>query len=370
MNIDDAWAMFNDSYDINNYIEKTEEYNDSVEETNIIEKKLIIPEPTDIHISTKTKIFYLNSSIDLYTMFWNIPIINYYDSCKGFIRKQMKVTCNNEEENNYYNEKLNEVDRSKYLVLENVITNVNKVNARGNKRYKVIRKISIGSSTKNHQTLKIKKTGAFYNCIALLMRVQYNDEWKEVHIKLFNTGKIEIPGIQDDELLNISLPIFREMISKILNKELKYKKDKTKTVLINSNFNCGYLIDRNKLCSILKKKYNMISMFDSCSYPGIQSKFYYNKSKKIQDGICSCEKSCDKRTRTSESCSEISFMIFRTGSVLIVGNCNEKMLYEIYDFIKNILIREYEEINQGINNEEDKKVKKINKHKSIYIFKD
>jgi hypothetical protein len=34
-------------------------------------------------------------------------------------------------------------------------------------------------------------------------------------------------------------------------------------------------------------------------------------------------------------------MIFRTGSVLIVGKCNEDVLHEIYDFIKTMLETEY-----------------------------
>jgi hypothetical protein len=38
---------------------------------------------------------------------------------------------------------------------------------------------------------------------------------------------------------------------------------------------------------------------------------------------------------------EISFMIFRTGSVLIVGKCNEDVLHEIYEFIRTMLETEY-----------------------------
>jgi hypothetical protein len=38
---------------------------------------------------------------------------------------------------------------------------------------------------------------------------------------------------------------------------------------------------------------------------------------------------------------EISFMIFRTGSVLIVGKCNEDVLLEIYGFIRTMLETEY-----------------------------
>ena len=37
-------------------------------------------------------------------------------------------------------------------------------------------------------------------------------------------------------------------------------------------------------------------------------------------------------------------MIFRTGSCLIVGNCTEKILRFVFEFIKNILQNEYEKI--------------------------
>jgi hypothetical protein len=43
---------------------------------------------------------------------------------------------------------------------------------------------------------------------------------------------------------------------------------------------------------------------------------------------------------------EVSFMIFRTGSILIVGMCNENVLYIIYEFIKKMLINEFYHINQ------------------------
>jgi hypothetical protein len=41
-------------------------------------------------------------------------------------------------------------------------------------------------------------------------------------------------------------------------------------------------------------------------------------------------------------------MIFRTGSVLIVGKCDENVLINIYEFIKNILITEFKNICQNI----------------------
>jgi hypothetical protein len=42
--------------------------------------------------------------------------------------------------------------------------------------------------------------------------------------------------------------------------------------------------------------------------------------------------------------TEVSFMIFRTGSCLIVGNCTERILKFVYEFIKTMLSTEYTNI--------------------------
>jgi deoxyribodipyrimidine photolyase len=56
-------------------------------------------------------------------------------------------------------------------------------------------------------------------------------------------------------------------------------------------------------------------------------------------------------------------MIFRTGSVLIVGKCEDDELYRIYEFLKNIFTREfyqiYETNYEGLKKKSKKKMKKI-----------
>ena len=47
---------------------------------------------------------------------------------------------------------------------------------------------------------------------------------------------------------------------------------------------------------------------------------------------------------TNAESKYISFMIFRTGSVLIVGKCNEEILTNTYNFIVNILETEQNKI--------------------------
>ena len=63
-------------------------------------------------------------------------------------------------------------------------------------------------------------------------------------------------------------------------------------------------------------------------------------------------------------------MIFRTGSVLIVGKCNDLTLNNIYLFIKNLLEKEYLNIKSQMppSNCNLSKIKKIRK-KTITLYK-
>ena len=58
-------------------------------------------------------------------------------------------------------------------------------------------------------------------------------------------------------------------------------------------------------------------------------------------------------------------MIFRTGSVLIVGNCNENILDIIYNYLKVVINNEYNDIFIKINNDEKKKSNKKIRKKTI-----
>ena len=55
--------------------------------------------------------------------------------------------------------------------------------------------------------------------------------------------------------------------------------------------------------------------------------------------------------------TEVSFMIFRTGSVLIVGMCDENVLQDIYTFLKALLKAEFKYICQKIINDDNFNVK-------------
>ncbi len=334
--------------------------NINIANNSVMDNKKEIPKSSELYISTKTKISYLSIPINLHEIFWKIPLIDYNIPKVGIIKKQMKFNFTNKEDINIVEKKL---EKLKY-VEQNIITQI--MNPEGRIKFKDIRKISIGLCKKDIVSYRTKKKSAFYNCFVLIMRLLYNDIFREIHIKVFNTGKLEIPGIQNDELLIIVLDNLIKILKPFVNEgDIHYLKEKTETVLINSNFNCGYYINREKLFDILKYKYKINSSFDPCSYPGIQCEFYYDIEKDNNTGR---QINNIDITNNSDNIFKISFMIFRTGSVLIVGKCDEHILYNIYNFIKKILEDEYLDIvTNNIDTESVVKKKKQVRKKIIYV---
>ena len=294
------------------------------------------PKATNIYISTKTKIAYLNRQIDLKHVFWQVPVIPYATPANGVIKKQMKFNSTACEELAYIETRLKD---EKYFE-EYVITHID--NPAGRIKFKDIRKVSIGVSKKDLMSYRCKKKSAFYNCFVLILRTKVVDSYKEFHVKVFNTGKLEIPGVQSEPLFEQILTQVLETLQPYVPEPLDYKPNSTETVLINSNFNCGFFINRETLYEILKFKYNIQSIYDPCSYPGIQCKFYYNPDVGIQNG----SQISEENKHLYANVMEVSFMIFRTGSVLIVGRCDENVLLVIYEFLKIILNNEFKNICQ------------------------
>ena len=345
--IENEWLHFLENKDNNNFTNANN--NNFTNDINNIHDKIpnsnttlqkVIPEKnfqkncSYIYISTKTKILFLNTSINIFETFWILPITDYNEQKIGIVKKQIKLSFDVKEDYINMLPKLESISN----VHNKIITHIDAGN-----RFKHVRKISIGLCKKDLLYARNKEKSAFYNCFVLSLRVNINNSFKEMHIKIFNTGKIEIPGIQNDEQLNIIINNLLAILNKYVDPNITCNYKNTEDVLINSNFNCGFYINREILYSILRNKYNINAIYDPCSYPGIRCIYYCNANS-----------------------TKISYMIFRTGSILIVGKCNEETLNIVYEYIKNILSCEYENIfNEGSKVKElhSKKMKK----KFVYI---
>ena len=143
-------------------------------------------------------------------------------------------------------------------------------------------------------------------------------------------------------------------------------------VLINSNFHCGYVIDRDEFFNIIRNKYGIESSYNSSSYQGVKCKFYFHNEfgfdPELQTGrILEKDAMKMKELAKSNKYTKIAFMIFRTGSCIIVGNCSQPILYFIYDFIVKLLKTEYHHI-AAVDEDEIDPVKPAKKsYKKFYI---
>lgn len=357
MNIDDEWSNFLKGSDT--------DVTSKIELSNYDDGSTDMPKCDELYISTKTKVLFLNKCMDIHSIFWNIPITEYWRPNPGVVKKQMKIVSNTPEEYNLYVEKLANIP----YYTEHVIRQINNPNARRNK-FKDERKITIGMSKKDIMNCRGKVKNAFYNCFAMILRFIHSGVFHEIHVKIFNTGKMEIPGVLNANLLNTVKRMILETINPLLPEgENEYHfidNAKEDSVLINSNFNCGFYINREKLYSILRSpKYNIETAYDPCSYPGVKCKFYFNHEygfdTSLQKGDICKE---DRQQKMSElginkKYTDVSFMIFRTGSCLIVGNCTEEILQYIFTFVKTILQNEYD----AIQTYSDEQIIKEKKHK-------
>lgn len=329
MDLNDEWESF-----LNN--------DEPVLETIKVEPNQTLDNPisTNIYISTKTIIAYLSSTIELKDIFWHLPVIEYHSPNTGILKKEMKFNNTRPEEVEEIDKQLEKYEYKNVTIIQHI----------ENARYKDIRKVSIGLSKRDLLAYRIKKKSAFYNCIVLIIRIQMNNVYKEFHVKVFNTGRLEIPGIQNNDQIYSIIDILLSHINSIIESPIFYKIGSEEIVLINSNFNCGYYINRENLYNILRHTYKISSIYDSCSYPGIQCKIYYD-----EDEILLTPKN---------NKNVVSFMIFRTGSILIVGKCNEIILTKIYKFISEIMSNEYSNVVdlKSVHIKKEVQIKKFRKY--------
>ena len=335
--IDSEWQQFCDEENKETQWTKQPQTTKGVNsDINNDKEKNDIPISNALYISTQTIISFLNTPVDLNNIFWQLPIIPYHLPTEGIIKKQIKFNTQTPEELNHILAQKQKYD----YVDEYIITHVD--NPTGRIKFKDVRKISVGISKKDITSYRCKRKSAFYNCVVLIIRMLDEAIYKEIHIKIFNTGKLEIPGIKNERILHKVYAMLVGILTPFIKQPIKlaFMKEKTQVVLINSNFKCGYYLKREVLNDIFKKKYNntIRSIYDPCTYPGIQCEIYYNQSKEEQ-GIVHNLNVADIKTKPH--ISKVSFMVFRTGSVLIVGKCSETILQHIYEFLRTIFTNEH-----------------------------
>jgi TATA-box binding protein (TBP) (component of TFIID and TFIIIB) len=179
---------------------------------------------------------------------------------------------------------------------------------------------------------KKSKKKIFYNQATI--HVIHDD--KIMNVKLFNNGKIQITGLKG---INQSTVLVEKLINylqdlSVLDYETKLVS--SELVLINSDFDIGYEIERETLHNEIIE-YGIYSSYEPCIYPGVNIKYFMNKNN--FDGICCCENICNGKGKANGDgdCKKVTIAVFKSGKIIITGGQSTSQLETAYRFIKNFI---------------------------------
>ena len=186
----------------------------------------------------------------------------------------------------------------------------------------------------------------FFNQSTVVVRKAMNPEhtiFKEVNIKLFGNGGIQMTGIPAEEFAKETLMWILDELYKIKAHIFAEKPSlqKFKVQLINSDYQVAYPINRTALHNILSRTYGLFSTFESTIYQGVNTKYYFNVKHPDPDrpGICLCTQRCKGQGSGDGSgeCKRITMSVFQTGKIIITGGRYLYQLEEAYNFLNHVL---------------------------------
>lgn len=341
--VDNEWASFLNTKSLSTSIEKPIINNVNIETQDI-------PKTLPLKISNKSYLNYLNHELDIQKLFWNLPVINFNNLTEGIISLQARIKCETSDQQKEYMENLNKTVRTnKYVAVKCAIKMNSDISY--NKKYKEVNYVINGLT--NNILLGNYPAKLFSNCIILYIRIKHNDtnEYHEYHIKIVNTGKFKITGITDESIIPVIIDKLLTQINTVMNYDklsnsyIRFVK--RELIHINSNTNCGYKLDKFKLRDIFNNTYNIQAKMQP-NYPGII-----------------CEYNIEHYNR-------IKFIVFQTGSILIIGGTNKnidnELVVQVYDMLCDIFIKEYNNIHCESIDDSHKTTQQY-KHKNYYPLK-
>jgi Transcription factor TFIID (or TATA-binding protein, TBP) len=190
---------------------------------------------------------------------------------------------------------------------------------------------------------RVKKT--FFNQSSLVVRLSIGDHlWKEVNIKLFSNGGVQMTGVPDDKTGRAAIEWLASHVETSYEGVFPTKRaiHRYETQLVNSDYSISVPIRREKLHKILVETYGLFSTFESTIYQGVNTKFYYNKARTTgPPGICLCPNPCEG-TGNGEAigdCKRITISPFQTGRIIITGARSLEQIEEAYRFMNEIFVK-------------------------------
>ena len=211
----------------------------------------------------------------------------------------------------------------------------------------------VGYSTRDVLTKRKVTEKTFFNQATLVIRKALPESrgkgWKEVNIKMFANGGIQMTGVPTE---GFSQDVIQFVIREIKEKDPEVfigtaEMTKFRIQFINSDYSINRQIYQDKLHKVLSNVYNLFSSHESTIYQGVNTKYYYNKKgNPLRPGICECKSACSGQGNGSGDgeCKRITISPFSSGKIIITGAREMDQINEAYEFFNEILKTHQNEI--------------------------
>lgn len=202
----------------------------------------------------------------------------------------------------------------------------------------------LGKSFKDIFTNRKITSKSFFNQSTIVLRRKINvgkeDEgWKEVNVKLFANGGIQMTGVTSKEFAQNSIEWLLSVLKSLPESPFASEPriDRLSVQLINTDYSIDKYINQDALHKLFINEYNLFSMLEKTIYQGVNTKFFYN-SENIDKGICQCENFCKGQGSGNGEgeCKRITMSIFRTGRIIITGAREIVQIEAAYNFLNKI----------------------------------
>ncbi len=212
------------------------------------------------------------------------------------------------------------------------------------------RAVMKGTSWKDilQKDVKSAKT-FFFNQATLVIRREIAPlNWKEINIKLFRNGGVQMTGVRSEEMSWDAIRWLTNHIQRHCTAKPVFEGElnlhKMQTQLVNTDFSIGAKIRRDTLYKVLSERYHLTVSYEPSIYQGVKTKYFYNAQRPAgcPAGLCPCEKLC-KGTGDGSAlgqCKKITISPFQTGQIIITGARTMEQIDEAYEFMK-ALFREH-----------------------------
>ncbi len=210
----------------------------------------------------------------------------------------------------------------------------------------------VGESHRDALTHRKITNKSFFNQSTLVVRRWVSDErgWKEVNIKLFGNGSVQMTGIHSEEFAEETLRWLIKECEKLSESPFNTPPtvNKMNVQMINSDFSLGVQLHSEIIHAILRDRYGLFSIFEKTLYQGVDTKYYYNTKKNptASPGVCGCPTMCSGQGNADGEgqCKRITISIFQTGNIIITGARNMDQINEAYEFINKVFDKHEKQI--------------------------